>query len=50
MALGIETIVLGPGSIDVAHRPDEYLPVADIPRTVALLRALIERYCVSPNG
>jgi acetylornithine deacetylase len=49
--LGIETVVLGPGSIDVAHRPDEYLPMEDIPRTIALLRKLIDRYCVqSPDG
>jgi acetylornithine deacetylase len=47
-ALGMETIVLGPGSIDVAHRPDEHLPLDHIPRTRALLRALIERYCVVP--
>ncbi len=49
--LGIETVVMGPGSIGVAHRPDEYLPLADIPRTVTLLRQLIDRYCVqSPDG
>jgi acetylornithine deacetylase len=49
--LGIETVVLGPGSIDVAHRPDEYLPMKDIPRTISMLRKLIDRYCVmSPDG
>jgi acetylornithine deacetylase len=44
-ALGMETIVLGPGSIDVAHRPDEHLPLDHLPKTVALLRALVDRFC-----
>ncbi len=45
-ALGLETVVLGPGSIDVAHQPDEHLPVHSIDPTVDLLRRLIARYCV----
>jgi len=50
-ALGMETIVVGPGSIEVAHRPDEYLPLGDIPRTITLIRKLVDRYCsMSPNG
>ena len=44
--LGLETVVLGPGSIDVAHQPDEFLPADSIAPTVELLRKLVRRYCV----
>ena len=44
--LGMETVVCGPGSIDVAHQPDEHIPVGSLEPTVTLLRRLIERYCL----
>ena len=43
--MGCETIVLGPGSIDQAHQPDEFLPIAQIQPTVSLLQNLIQRFC-----
>ncbi len=43
--MGCETIVLGPGSIDQAHQPDEFLPIAQIQPTVTLLQNLIQRFC-----
>jgi acetylornithine deacetylase len=45
-ALGIDTVILGPGSISVAHQPDEYLELAAIPATLTLLRKLITRFCM----
>ncbi|WP_375176925.1 acetylornithine deacetylase [Marinobacter mobilis] len=44
--LGMETIVLGPGSIDQAHQPDEYLALSQVEPAVTLLRGLIQRFCV----
>ena len=44
--LGIDTVILGPGDIDQAHQPDEYLAMERITPTVELLRALIERFCL----
>lgn len=44
-ALGMETAVFGPGSIDQAHQPDEYLGKAFIAPATDALSALIERYC-----
>jgi acetylornithine deacetylase len=44
-ALGMETVILGPGSVDCAHQPDEHLPLAVIPPTLELLRGLIGRFC-----
>ncbi|MGH8355677.1 MAG: acetylornithine deacetylase [Pseudomonas sp.] len=46
--LGCETLVLGPGDIACAHQPDEYLEMARLEPTVALLRQLIQHYCLSP--
>jgi acetylornithine deacetylase len=44
--LGCETIVMGPGSINQAHQPDEYLPADQIKPTIALLEKLIARFCI----
>lgn len=46
-ALGIDTIVLGPGSIDQAHQPDEYLALDQINPCVELIRALIRDFCLT---
>jgi acetylornithine deacetylase len=44
--LGMQSIVLGPGHIDQAHQPDEYLALDQINPTVRLLREFIQRCCV----
>jgi acetylornithine deacetylase len=46
--LGMDTVILGPGSIDQAHQPDEYLPLDSLEPTIRLLQDLIERFCVQP--
>ncbi|MCP4981921.1 MAG: acetylornithine deacetylase [Gammaproteobacteria bacterium] len=46
-AMQTETIVIGPGSINQAHQPDEFLPIAQIDPTVKMLEGLIERFCLS---
>lgn len=43
--LGIETVVFGPGSIDQAHQPDEFIEQSTLGQTVGILRALIRRLC-----
>ena len=43
--LGIETIVLGAGSIDQAHQPDEYLPLNQIKPATKLYTQFIRRFC-----
>lgn len=45
--LGMETVILGPGDIAQAHQPDEYLDGARIAPTIALLQALIRRFCLA---
>jgi len=44
--LGMETIVMGPGSIDRAHQPDEYLELEQIHPCIDLLRQCIRHYCL----
>jgi acetylornithine deacetylase len=44
--LGCETLVLGPGDIDCAHQPGEYLEMSRLQPTVRLLQQLIEHYCL----
>lgn len=44
--LGIQTIVLGPGDIEQAHQPDEYLRVDRIEPMRRILGQMIERFCL----
>lgn len=41
--LGIPTVVCGPGSIDQAHKPDEFIDVEQMRRCDAMMDALLER-------
>ncbi len=45
-ALGMQTVVLGPGSIDCAHQANEYLELSQVKPAVELLKSLIQRYCL----
>ena len=42
-AVGIPTIICGPGSIDQAHKPDEFIALDQIARCEAFLKRLIDR-------
>jgi acetylornithine deacetylase len=46
--MGIDTVVLGPGDIDQAHQPDEYLDEARIEPTLDLLGNLVDHFCINP--
>jgi acetylornithine deacetylase len=43
--MGHETVILGPGHIDQAHQPDEYLDLTQIDPAKRIIRALVERFC-----
>ena len=45
--LGMDTIIMGPGSIDQAHQPDEYVDQAMLNPCVDVLRKLITEHCLS---
>lgn len=44
--LGADVIILGPGDIDQAHQPDEYVRLDRLTPTVDVLRRLIGEFCV----
>ncbi|MBK1850808.1 MULTISPECIES: acetylornithine deacetylase [unclassified Marinobacter] len=44
--LGMETLVLGPGSIDQAHQPDEFIELSQLEPTVKILKGLIRQFCL----
>jgi acetylornithine deacetylase len=44
--LGMETVVLGPGSIDQAHQPDEFMHLNQIKPAIHIYQSLIEQYCL----
>ena len=43
--MGFECVIWGPGSIEVAHKPNEYLPVADLQRGSELLHEVVLEHC-----
>jgi acetylornithine deacetylase len=45
--LGMQTIILGPGHIEQAHQPNEYLATEQIGPSVDLISKMIQRYCVN---
>lgn len=45
-AMGLETVVWGPGDIHVAHQPNECMPLASLDETVVTIGRLIERICM----
>ena len=44
--LGLDCVLWGPGSIEVAHKPNESLPVAEFVRAGELLARIVHRACV----
>lgn len=44
-ALGMDTLVCGPGHIAQAHQPDEFLALDQLNPTISLLESLIQRFC-----
>ena len=47
-ALGMETVVFGPGSVNQAHQPDEYISLDRLKPTQTILENLIHTYCAKP--
>jgi acetylornithine deacetylase len=43
--MGMDTLILGPGSINQAHQPDEFLPCGSITPCVDLLEGFIAQFC-----
>ena len=48
--LGMHTVILGPGDIDQAHQPNEYLALDRLQPTIDLLEKLIGEFCGRAKG
>jgi acetylornithine deacetylase len=48
-ALGMDTIILGPGDIELAHQPDEFITLDRLQPMMDILTQLIQHYCVCPR-
>jgi acetylornithine deacetylase len=44
--MGMQTVVCGPGHIDQAHQPDEYMPLEHIQPAINLIQSLIRKFCL----
>ncbi len=42
--MGVDCVICGPGSIEVAHKPNEFLPIAEFVRAGDLLDVLVEEH------
>jgi acetylornithine deacetylase len=45
-SMGMDVVVMGPGSIDQAHQPDEYIDLTQIQPAIKTLQALIKKFCL----
>ena len=48
--MGMDTVILGAGSIETAHQPDEYLEIKNISPLLLWLKQLIHHYCVQGHA
>jgi acetylornithine deacetylase len=44
--MGMDCVLFGPGSIRVAHKPDEHVPIADLVRGRQILERLVASRCL----
>ncbi|WP_163935641.1 acetylornithine deacetylase [Paraferrimonas sp. SM1919] len=45
-SLGCQTVVFGPGSIEQAHQPNEYIDTGYLAKTTAILKEVIYQNCI----
>ena len=45
--MGLQCVLFGPGSIEVAHRANEFIPIAQLGRAKAVLQQIVNRRCVA---
>jgi len=44
--LGIDCVLFGPGAIEVAHKPNEYIPIDEFNKAKPMLEQLVYQFCV----
>jgi acetylornithine deacetylase len=48
-SMGMDCVLFGPGSIAVAHKPDEFLPADEFEEAALLLQRVVDEYCGQPG-
>lgn len=48
-ALGMDTVILGPGNINVAHQGNEYLEQSTMQPMIDIMNKLVQRFCYEEN-
>lgn len=48
--MGLACVIWGPGSIAVAHRPNEYLPIAQFQRASQIVERVVGHFCGAAAG
>lgn len=43
--LGLRCVLFGPGTIEVAHRPDEHVPIAEFEDCSSIISKIVHRWC-----
>jgi len=43
--LGLHCVLFGPGTIEVAHRPNEHVPIAEFEKCAAIVTRLVHEWC-----
>lgn len=43
--LGMRCVLFGPGTIEVAHRPDEFVPIDELNRADEIVGAMVRQWC-----
>ncbi len=44
--MSLQCVLFGPGSIDVAHRPNEFVPIEELERARPILEGVVEHFCM----
>ncbi|SMF54923.1 acetylornithine deacetylase [Alteromonadaceae bacterium Bs31] len=44
--MGMQTVVMGPGSIDQAHQPNEFMALSEIKPAIHTIKSLITEFCL----
>ncbi len=47
---GLDCLIFGPGTIEVAHKPNEWMPKDEFTRAAGYLGALLGRFCLDRHG
>lgn len=45
--IGLQCVLFGPGSIEVAHRPNEFVPITELRRAGEVLERLVRQACAT---